>query len=210
MRRCVVVGGAPIGNYEAVRAYLDGKKDFYIFCDCGLKHRDALGAEPDLVIGDFDSYRKPESDIETIVLPHIKDDTDTMFAAKEAVRRGFTDFLLIGVLGARFDHSLGNLSMLLWLHSHGCRALLVDDYSEMEIVGSEPVYVPDSFGYYSLLAIDGKAGGIDEEDCLYPLKDAELTPEFPLGVSNEALPGKTAKIVVKQGRLLLVKDRGGK
>ena len=210
MKRCVIIGGAPIQNYEAVRGYLDKENDYYIYCDCGLKHQEALGAEPNLIIGDFDSHEKPLTETETIVLPHVKDDTDTMYAAKEAVKRGFTDFLLLGVIGARFDHSLANISMLLWLHSHGCHALLADDYSEMEIVGKEPVYVPDSFGYYSLLAVDGRVSGLYEEDAFYPLEDAELTPEFPLGVSNEALPGKSAKIWVENGRLLLIKDRGGK
>ncbi|MCR5336004.1 MAG: thiamine diphosphokinase [Synergistes sp.] len=210
MKRCVIIGGAPIGNYEAVRDYLDSENDYYIYCDCGLKHREMLGADPDLIIGDFDSIEKPETQTEMIILPHVKDDTDTMFAAKEGARRGFTDFLLLGVIGARFDHSLANISMMLWLHSRGCRALLVDDYSEMEIVGKEPVYIPDSFGYYSLLAIDGKAEGLNEVDAFYSLENAELTPEFPLGVSNEALPGKTAKVWVEKGKLLLIKDRGGK
>ena len=55
MKRCVIIGGAPIGNYKAVRDYLDSENDYYIYCDCGLKHREMLGADPDLIIGDFDS-----------------------------------------------------------------------------------------------------------------------------------------------------------
>ena len=39
MRRCVIIGGAPIENYERIRGYL-GNDDFYIFCDSGLKHCD--------------------------------------------------------------------------------------------------------------------------------------------------------------------------
>lgn len=210
MKRCVIIGGAPIGNYEALRAYLDKENDFYIYCDCGLRHQEALGAVPDLIIGDFDSHERPDSAVETIVLPHVKDDTDTMYAAREAVRRGFEEFLLLGVIGARFDHSLANISMLLWLHNRGKRALLVDDHSEMEIVGNEPVLIPDSFGYFSLLNVDGKASGLYEEDAVYTLTDAELDPEYPLAVSNEALPGKSAKVRVEKGHLLLIKDRGGK
>ena len=70
--------------------------------------------------------------VETIILPHEKDDTDTVYAVKEAVSRGFSDFLLIGVIGDRFDHSLGNISILLMLDSLGKTAKIVDDYSEME------------------------------------------------------------------------------
>ena len=69
--------------------------------------------------------------METIVLPRRKDDTDTMFAVKEALRRGVTDCLLIGVVGARFDHSFANVSILLYLTSRGARGRIIDDYSEI-------------------------------------------------------------------------------
>lgn len=39
--------------------------------------------------------------------------TDTVYAMKEAIKRGFDTFLLIGVVGGRLDHTLGNVSMLL-------------------------------------------------------------------------------------------------
>ena len=106
MRRCVIIGGAGIENTEAVRACLR-EDDFNIFCDSGLRHREALGIQPDLIVGDFDSHPNPHLDTETIVLPCEKDDTDTVFAVKEALRRGFEDFLLIGVVGARLDTRWG-------------------------------------------------------------------------------------------------------
>ena len=39
----------------------------------------------------------------------------------------------------------------------------------------------------------------------YPLENAEITPEYQYGISNETLPGKTAEITVKEGRMLLIK-----
>lgn len=39
-------------------------------------------------MGDFDSHNNPNLDVETIVLPCEKDDTDTVFAVKEALKRG--------------------------------------------------------------------------------------------------------------------------
>lgn len=69
---------------------------------------EALGAKPDLIVGDFDSHQNPNLDVETIVLPCEKNDTDTVFAVKEAIKRGFVDFLLIGVVGARRPESVSN------------------------------------------------------------------------------------------------------
>ena len=74
-----------------------------------------------------------------------RDDTDTVFAVKEAIKRGFDDFLLIGVVGARLDHTLGNVSSLLYLDSLGKKGYIIDDYSEMEIVSNKPTYIENSF-----------------------------------------------------------------
>ena len=204
MNRCVIIGGAGIDNYVAVREYLrDG--DYNIFCDCGLRHMKALEIEPDLIVGDFDSHPNPHSEAETIVLPCEKDDTDTVFAVKEALKREFNDFLLIGVVGARLDHTLGNVSILLYLDSLGKRAKIIDDYSEMEIVSKSPAYIDDSFAYFSLLNISGTAKGIKIENAKYPLDGGEITCEYQYGISNEVLPGLTAKVELTEGRLLLIK-----
>ena len=87
MRRAVIIGGAGIGSYNAVRRCLrDG--DFYIFCDSGLRHMEPLGIQANLIVGDFDSHPNPHSNAETIILPCEKDDTDTVFAVKEAIKGG--------------------------------------------------------------------------------------------------------------------------
>lgn len=204
MKRCVIVGGAPIRNYELIKKQLNAE-DFYIFCDSGLKHIDALGVSPSLVVGDFDSHPVPDLSTEIIKLPCEKDDTDTVYAVKEAAYRGFEEFLLIGVVGARLDHTLGNVSVLLYLDSIGKKGMILDDYSEMEIVSRQPVYIPDSYAFFSLLNISGTAKGITIENAKYPLRDGEITCEYQFGVSNEVIPGATAKVAVKTGKLLLIK-----
>ena len=91
------------------------------------------------------------------------------------------------------------------LDSQGKKAMIVDDYSQMEIVSVEPARIDDSFSYFSLLNISGTARGITIENAKYPLRDAEIGCEYPYGVSNEPLPGRTAKVTVGEGRLLLIK-----
>ena len=157
-------------------------------------------------MGDFDSHEKPETDRETIVLPVEKDDTDTVFAAKEAMRRGFDEFLLVGVSGGRLDHTLVNVYLLVMLREQEKRALLVDDYSEMELVGAEPVEIPERFPFYSLVNITGTARGITETGCKFPLDNGEIHCGYQYGTSNEVLPGQTAVVSVKEGLLLLIKD----
>ena len=206
MKRCVIVGGADINNYEYIKSCLRND-DFIVFCDSGLKHLESLQVKPGLIVGDFDSHDNPQLDVETIVLPCEKDDTDTVFAVKEALKRGFDDLLLIGVVGARLDHTLGNVSILLYLDALGKKGTIIDDYSEMEIVSNEPAYICDQYTFFSLLNISGIAKGITIENAKYPLNDAEITCEYQYGVSNEITPGMTAKVTVKEGKLLLIKDR---
>lgn len=55
MKRCVIVGGAEIKNYDAVRQQLK-EDDYNIFCDSGLLHLKALNIKPSLIVGDFDSH----------------------------------------------------------------------------------------------------------------------------------------------------------
>ena len=107
-----------------------------IFCDSGLKHLKQLRVTPGLIVGDFDSHENPCMAVETIVLPCEKDDTATVFAVKEAVKRGFEDFLLIGIVGARLDHTIGNLSILLYLDALGKKGRILDDYSEMAFISN--------------------------------------------------------------------------
>ena len=216
-RRAVIIGAAAIGKYEKLASVLQPDTDFYIYCDGGLLHQRKLEEccgrtlPPNLVVGDFDSYQLPKgfssSDFpcQVIQLPREKDDTDTWFAVKEALRRGFTDFLLLGVVGQRLDHSLGNLSILLYLHQQGVKAQLLDDFSQMEIVGSSPAFVTADFSYFSLLNISGLAQEVTIKNAQYPLDKAEISCTYQYAISNQVLPGQVAEITVGQGCLLLVK-----
>ena len=199
-----MVGGADINNYGFIREKLcaDG---YVVFCDSGLRHLEQLQGKPNLIVGDFDSHENPQLDVETIVLPCEKDDTDTVYAVKEAIKRGYDNFLLIGVVGARLDHTLGNVSILLYLDSLGKKGCIIDDFSKMEIVSNEPAYIEDSYSFFSLLNISGTAKGITIENAKYPLENGEITCEYQYGISNEVLCGETAKVSVDKGRALLIK-----
>ena len=202
----MIVGGADINNYEYLKNIIM-EDDYVIYCDSGLKHMDKLGLKPSLIVGDFDSHVNPHMDVETIVLPTVKDDTDTFFAAKEGVKRGFGDFVLIGVIGERLDHSLANVSILLYLRANGRRAQIIDDYSVMKIVGSETEYISDDYSFFSLLNITGKANGITIKNAKYELENGSINADYQYGVSNEITPGKVAEVSVSDGELLLVMVR---
>ena len=211
MMRCVIVSAGEIRDYERARSFLR-EGDFFVFCDGGLAHAGGLCVKPDIIAGDFDSckasdlaeYEGSTGHPEIIKLPREKDDTDTMYAVRLAVERGFDDFLFLGAMGARFDHALANVSVLLFLDGLGIKALLVDDYSEMQIAGEKPLYIKDNCSYFSVMTIEGNVSGVNIKNAKYPLENASLSADFQLGISNEVLPGKTAEVSVEHGRLLVL------
>ena len=206
MQRFVIIGGAEIRNYELIRESF-GENDYYVYCDCGLKHQEGLGVIPDLIIGDFDSHERPEDLSNVILLPVVKDDTDTIFAVKEGIRRGCEDFLLIGATGGRQDHNLGNIYALLMLKNAGKTAKILDDYSEISIIAAgEECRVKNVWRFFSLLNISGTAKGITISGAKYNLDGAEILPEYQYGISNE-VSGDEAVITLKEGNLLLVCTR---
>ncbi len=181
--------------------------DFLIYCNGGLKHLEKLNILPNLIVGDFDSFNNPNLDIETIVLPREKDDTDTMFAVKEGIKRGYKNFLLIGVIGERLDHSLANVSILLYLESLNLKAKIIDDYSEVLLVSKNRELITNDFSYFSLINLLNNAKGVDVRNAKYPLIDATLPTTYQYSISNEVLPNKVSEVSLKEGSLLLIKIR---
>ena len=208
MKRCVIVTAGEIRDYERAKTFLQ-PDDFFIFCDGGLAHAEGLCCVPDVIVGDFDSC---DADIlsdyqersEIVRLPREKDDTDTLYAVKLALKRGYNDFLLLGSMGARFDHAFGNVSILLYLDGLGKKALLADDYSFMKVAGRKPLLIEDNCSYFSVLTIAGNVSGLNIRNAKYPVENASFRSDFQLGISNEVLPGKKAEVSVEQGRVLVV------
>lgn len=80
----------------------------------------------------------------------------------------------------------------------------------MEVVSDKPVSICDQYSFFSLLNTTSCAKGITITRAKYPLVDAEISCEYQYGVSNEVLPGETATVSVKYGKLLLIKIQNEK
>ncbi len=201
-RRCVLVLGGEIGDYGKVKS-LFRDDDCFVFCDRGLRHLDRLSVKASLAVGDFDSF-PPPSGVESIVFPPEKDDTDALIGIKEALRRGYRNYLIVGAFGGRIDHSLANVYLLDYLYSRGCSALISDGNTELSVVGGEWTKVSAGCIYFSLLALFGKAEGVYIRGAEYNLENAVIVPQEQYGISNEVTSSE-AFVRVEKGRLLLVR-----
>ena len=143
-----------------------------------------------------------------MVLPHVKDDTDTEYAAKLATEKGFDEVLLLGVLGGRrMEHTLANLCTGLGLEERGARATLQDERSRITFIrpGESRRYPKAEYFYLSVFPLEGRAEGVCERGSFYELTDAVLTAGYPLGVSNEYAEGSDCiTISTRTGALVVV------
>ncbi len=204
MKKCVIIGSAPCENDDAF-SELDREDSFVICADGGLNIALQHNITPDLIIGDFDSIQGnlPEN-IETIKLQIEKDDTDMMAAVRTGLQRGFRDFMLLGALGGRFDHSFANLCALQYLAGQGCKAMISGKGCRIFLL---------SGGRLTLSMLKGKTVSVfpfgvpsctvTYEGLKYPLTEVRLSADYPLGVSNLIL-GDEAKIIVHEGNALII------
>lgn len=204
MTRCVIVGASPFGDAALLKGYLR-KDDHIIAADGGSRLLDAMGVAPHAVIGDFDSSACPQrAAVPVQILPTHKDDTDVFAAAKEALDLDYRDFLFLGCLGGRLDHTVSNLFLLRFLTENGAEGVLVDERHEVRLLANGTHTVPCRDGYYfSLLPYGGNAEGVSIDGAEYPLQNAVLDTSFPLGVSNGFLK-KDVIVTIKSGFLLLI------
>ena len=199
MKRCFIFAA---GTFYGLRERpVSG--DLVIAADAGYKTCLREGIVPSLLLGDFDSMDQPADFQNVHRSPVEKDDTDAMLALNTALAE-FCDTVYIygGTGGKRLDHTLANLQSLLYLRRRGARGWLYDDDFVWTVIENESLTIEKTveWGLFSAFCLGDRAEGVDETGFQYPLRDAVLTPEFPLGVSNHILEPE-AVITVRRGAL---------
>ena len=183
--------------------------DYVIAADRGYDSLMAYGVNPDLVVGDFDSLGEVPNHPNVIQLPAEKDDTDMVFALRQGLDLGYRRFVMLGGVGGRLEHTLGNLQLLDWLASQGAQSFLAGEKTVATAVRNGTLTFPAAMsGYLSVLCNSGTARGVTLRGLKYPLERYTMTGSFPLGVSNQFL-GQPASVSVEDGCLLLLWEEKG-
>ena len=201
--RCMIIGASPDITMPPELSIT--KDDFVVCADGGYQFALENGIIPDLIIGDFDSAEYPEQfSGETIRLPRMKDDTDTMFCVKECMSRGYSDFHLIGMTGGREDHTYANFCTMLYIVKNSGTARIYDSESEMLLLQDGSLTISGKAGaIFSVFPFGCKSCTVSLKGFLYELEKGQLTADFPLGVSNE-ITADDAYVNVHSGNALLM------
>lgn len=183
--------------------------DLLIAADAGAHAVKAAGLLPHLLVGDLDSIDDDirraftEAGVETLILPVMKDETDSEVALRVAVERGAKAVTVYGALGGpRLDHLLGMVLLLTaeWLQRIDVR--LVDAQQELFLARGDRTITGNSGDLVSLLPLTPVVEDICTEGLLYPLRGEVLRQGKARGVSNE-LVAPRARVTHGAGHLLV-------
>lgn len=184
-----------------------------VSCDCviaadgGARHCIKLGIKPDLIIGDMDSIdsvtESTLAGVEKISLPQGKNSTDTECAINEALRRSFSQVTILGGLGGRIDHTMGNLALT--AKYAGKVALVTKDGLLLGLGASHECKLRGSIGSIVSIFSWGEGAKVQTRGLKYPINN-ELLENGSRGISNEISESSTS-IYVITGTILLFIER---
>lgn len=204
-KRCIIVGA---GECYGKPTQPDAG-DLVIAADGGLVTLNMEKIVPDYIIGDFDSLGHVPDAENVIKLNCVKDTTDMFEAVKLGLEKGCNEFLIYGGTGGRTEHTLANIQTAVYLSKRGRSCYIFDRKRVITALTNGTAEFSDGFcGFISAFAADTSAGGVTEIGMKYSLDDAEITNDYPIGVSNE-FTGKKSAISVKSGTLVIVFDGSG-
>ena len=196
-------------DLSRVKKYTD-KDTLIIGADGGTNHILKLGLKPDVVIGDLDSFNviaRERSDrsnpVKYIRYPRDKDFTDGELAIVYAKENGYKEIIVMGLLGTRVDHTLGNIFLLLKKDFETLKIKIVEGNQEMYLVRKKATIFGKKGETISVIPIAGEVGETASKGLKYNLNEYKLSLQGNQGISN-ILTKDTAEITVKKGILLII------
>ncbi|MBM7048717.1 MULTISPECIES: thiamine diphosphokinase [Rhizobium] len=175
--------GGELRLTDRLRAAVSGSR--FIAADGGMRHAVALGVEPELWVGDFDST---PADL-LVAFPKVpkqpypaaKAATDGEIAVSEAIDRGAVRLILAGAMGGeRSDHAIQHLLYGVQLAEKGFDVLLTsgDEEAVPLLPGAMEMTLPPG-SLFSVLGFSDLTG-LFIDNARYPLRDFHL----PFGTSR--------------------------
>lgn len=201
MKRVLILcNGRPPGKelFRECRA----KADYFIAADGGGNIARTFQEQPDVVIGDLDSFEPTEEAQADLILEAGQESNDLEKALSYAREKGGTHIHILGATGYRLDHTLKNLSVLIPFDSRFEELIVKDDFGTTRIIDRTFRQSLPIGTQISLFPMSGKVTGISTKGLKYPLEKESLENGVRDGSSNEVI-AKPIEITHQKGDLLL-------
>ena len=202
--RCVIISGSPDTNVEEIKS-LCTSDDFIVCADSGYSFAKKASLTPNLIIGDFDSLKEElPQNTEVVKLNTHKDDTDTEHCVMECIRRGYKDFLLLGSIGGRTDHTFANIATLAFLSEYNYNGIARNNGEEIRILKEGSYEMNNKKGLiFSVFPYGCESVNVTYKGAEYMLNNKTLTYNVSRGISNVFIDDE-AEITINRGRAILL------
>jgi len=204
-----VVTNGHIENLDILKSIIKNS-DYVICADGAAKYLMNLNIYPNLLVGDLDSISSDtlqwieNSEVNIKKFPIKKNMTDTELAIEFALEQSPSRITIVGAVGSRMDHSLGNIMLLYKILKMGTAARIINEVNDITITDSA-LEVEGRVGQtISIIPIGGDVRGVTLEGLEYPLINHNINMGNSLGISNRFIK-ENATISVKEGLLLVIK-----
>jgi thiamine pyrophosphokinase len=176
--------------------------DIFICADGGANAALRFKSKPDLIIGDLDSvFKETLHKFKKADIKQLRDQnsTDLEKALAAAIKMNCTGIIVLGAIGGRLDHAIGNLSALS-KYSRQAKIKFIDDTGEfIPIIHSAKLILPTGT-LISLLPIS-RCSGIITKGLKWNLKNDFLQFGIRESTSNVVISSPVT-IKVKKGNLV--------
>lgn len=212
MKRCLIVTGGTIDIAFAKDFLSQRSYDYVIAADAGLEVLRPLHISPNAVVGDLDTVDKKvleeyqnQPDIEFEIHKPEKDETDTELALLTAARQGCEAVDILGALGGRMDHAIGNIQLMYQFFCQGMEVNIYDARNRLYLLGWHKVFHREEvYGkYISFLPMTETVEGLTLRGFKYPLQRRTIGLGTSLCISNE-LKREEGILELERGVLLCV------
>ena len=215
MTQAIIIANGRMEKPPEIPSYLQASP-LIIAADGGIYNCKSLGIKPNVIIGDLDSIGANEistyrdAGVEIIRFPTHKNETDLELALRYVMEHKINDVLIFGALGARWDMTVANITLLAHPMFARMKLRMLDGNQELILIrANERSVIKGHPGdSISLIPLTGDVAGIFTDGLEYPLEGEDLKFGSSRGVSNVFIQ-EQSQIIFREGILLCIINRAG-
>ncbi len=174
----------------------------FIAADGGAFIAKSMGVEPEIIIGDLDSYSKTGKEQASVIHDPDQETNDLEKALAYAFKKEGKNVVVFGATGKRLDHTLKNLSVLKQFNHQFETLVFKDKYSVVFLLPKNFETELPLQTTVSLFPLSGKVEGVTTTGLKYAMSNGTLENGIQDGSSNLTTE-KKIEIVHKKGDLLI-------
>lgn len=178
----VIVANGEFPSASVMHRWID-RAPLVVCLDGAANRLLQLGYKPHLIIGDGDSIQPGLAERHEVEFIRVdeQETNDLSKAVRHLRKRGCCRLMMLGITGRRDDHTLGNISLLVYYLQMGVQAVAVTDWGTFVPCRGNALLKTTKGQQVSLFNF--RATGIKSNDLVYPPYDTTMLWQ---GTLNEA------------------------